>query len=211
MLGGLRRASDLDVIAVVQKRLTEDEKRRLAEALRDISKNPRPLDFDLLVQSEIRPWRYPPPFDFHYSEWWPGMRERGTNSDLAPLIAAVLIGDRPLFGPPPREVFDPVPAQDLETAVRDHIDTARRDLATDTRNMILLLARVWHAVEEGGVIAKDGAAAWALERLPQEYKPVLERARELYLEGSRGNWDDMRDEVAAYATYVTAQVRRELT
>ena len=207
-LGGLRPGSDLDVIAVSARRLTDGEKQRLASRLGEISKKPRSLDFDLVVQSEIRPWRYPPPFDFHYSEWWPGMRDRDTNTDLAVLITILLAGGgAPLYGPAPATVFDAVPENDFRRTTLAAADEVVRDIEGDTRNVVLTLARIWTSLETGEVLRKDRAATWVLERLPDEHKPVLERARSLYPEGSRGTWDDLRDEVAAYVAYTLNAIR----
>jgi hypothetical protein len=207
-LGGLRPGSDLDVIAVSARRLTDVEKQRLASRLGEISKQPRSLDFDLVVQSEIRPWRYPPPFDFHYSEWWPGMRDRDTNTDLAVLITILLAGGvAPVYGAAPATVFDAVPENDFRRTTLAAADEVIRDIEGDTRNVVLTLARIWTSLETGEVLRKDRAATWVLERLPDEHKPVLERARSLYLEGSRGTWDDLREEVAAYVAYTLNAIR----
>jgi predicted nucleotidyltransferase len=211
VLGGLQPTSDLDVIAVSARRLTDSEKQRLASRLAEVSKRPRSLDFDLVVQSEIRPWRYPPPFDFHYSDWWPGMRDRGTNTDLAVLITMLLAAGTPLYGPAPTTIFDAVPENDFRRTTLAAVDEVVRDIEGDTRNVVLTLARIWTSLETGDVLRKDRAATWALERLPDEHKPVLERARSLYLEGSYGTWDDVRDEVAAYVAYTSNAIKMAST
>jgi predicted nucleotidyltransferase len=210
VLGGFRRRSDLDVIAVAARPLTSDEKQRLWTSLAEISKNPRHLDFDLVVQSEIRPWRYPPQFDFHYSEW-AGRRDRGTNPDLASLITMVLAGDTPLFGPPPAAVFDQVPREDFRKMVVGSVDEVARGLETDTRNAVLTLARIWNAAETDDVLSKDAAAAWALKRLPEEHRPILERARAIYLDEADEHWDDVRDQVAAYVAYISKAIKMAST
>jgi predicted nucleotidyltransferase len=206
VLGGFRPRSDLDVVTVVARRLTSDEKQRLAAVLAEISKQPRGLDFDLVVQSEIRPWRFPPPFDFHYSEWSGGTRDRGTNPDLAALITMVLAGDTPLFGPPAAEVFDAVPREHFRELATGSVHEVARGLETDTRNAVLTLARIWNAMETEDVLSKDDAASWALQRLPEEHRPVLERARAIYRGEAEERWDDIRPQVSEYAAYVVAQV-----
>jgi hypothetical protein len=50
-------------------------------------------------------------------------------------------------------------------------------LPWNTRNVVLTLPRIWSAVATDNVLSKDSAAAWALPRLPEEHRPVLERAR----------------------------------
>jgi predicted nucleotidyltransferase len=206
-LGGLKPSSDLDVIAVSGRRLAAVEKHSLALRLGGISKQPRSLDFDLVVHPEIRPWHYPPQFDFHYSEWWPGMRDRDTNTDLAVLITMLLRADTSLYGPAPGTVFDPVPEEDFRRTTLAAADEVVLDLEGDTRNVLLTLARIWASLETGDLLPKDRAATWALERLPDEHKPVLERARRLYLEGSYGTWDNVRDEAAALAAYTSKAIR----
>jgi predicted nucleotidyltransferase len=211
VLGGLQPTSDLDVIAVSARRLTDGEKQRLASRLGEISKKPRSLDFDLVVQSEIRPWRYPPPFDFHYSDWWPGMRDRDTNTDLAVLITMLLAAGTPLYGPAPATIFDAVPENDFRRTTLAAADEVVRDVEGDTRNVVLTLARIWTSLETGEVLRKDRAATWALERLPDEHTSVLERARSLYLEGSYGTWDDASDRVAAYVAYTSNAIKMAST
>ena len=126
MLGGFRPNSDIDVIVVASRYTTAEEKRRLIALLLSVSggrasgRPGRPIELDVVVQSEIRPWRYPPTFDFHFSELWRDRFESGdvepwtstTNRDLASAVTVVLLGDEPLAGPPPTQVFDPVPRGD---------------------------------------------------------------------------------------------------
>ena len=223
VLGGLRPHSDIDMIAVVSRRTTPDEKRRLVDFLLAVSGTddsagtPRPIELDVVVESAIRPWRYPPEFDLHYSELWRKEFESGklepwpntTNVDLASVVTMALLGRSALFGPPPSEVFDPVPR-------RDYIDSILRDTKTvdeyldwDARNVVLTLPRIWSAVATDEVHSKDSAAAWALPRLPEEHRPVLERARAIYRgEADEAPWDDVLPQVRAYAGHVVSEIER---
>ena len=124
VLGGLRPHSDLDVFAVLRRRTTIAERRRLVDGLLPISGRrarppARPVELIIVRQSAVRPWRYPPRSEFLYGEWLRDDYERGftppseRSPDLAALITMVLAGDHPLFGPPPAELLDPVPPADL--------------------------------------------------------------------------------------------------
>jgi streptomycin 3"-adenylyltransferase len=194
VLGQLRPRSDTDVLIVSRRRLTEGERRTLVEGLMDISGRrartggpARPIELTIVVQSDVRPWRYPPRCEFLYGEWLRDDYERGEvpgaaeSPDLAPIISMVLLGNRALTGPPPAAVLDPVPYDDLVRAVVHGIPGLLDDLETDTANVVLTLARIWTTVATGQLRAKDAAADWALERLPAEHRPVLERARAIYL------------------------------
>jgi streptomycin 3"-adenylyltransferase len=194
VLGQLRPRSDTDVLIVSRRRLTEGERRTLVEGLMDISGRrartggpARPIELTIVVEADVRPWRYPPRCEFLYGEWLRDDYERGEvpaaaeSPDLAPVISMVLLGNRALTGPPPAAVLDPVPRDDLVRAVVHGIPGLLDDLETDTANVVLTLARIWTTVATAHLRAKDAAADWALERLPAEHRPVLERARAIYL------------------------------
>jgi predicted nucleotidyltransferase len=219
VLGGLRPRSDLDVLVVTTRRTARDEKRHLVDRLLLISGSPpgppRPIELTIVVESEIRPWRYPPRFDFQYGEWLRGEFESGhlepwptTNPDLASLVTMVLLANRPLLGPSPAEVFDPVPRGDHVRAMVGDIDMLLGDLDWDTRNVILTLARIWGTVATDVIRSKDAAATWALARLPEEHRAVLARARAVYLGDEEERWEDLEPRVRPHVDYVVAEIER---
>lgn len=196
VLGGLRPDSDLDVFVVARRRMTDHERRNLLHGLLGISgrgarngEPGRPVELIVVAQGDVRPWRYPPRCEFLYGEWLREEFERGEvpapaiMPDLAPLITMVLLGDAPISGPPPARLLDPVPHEDLRRAIVAGVPELLADLASDTRNVLLTLARVWTTLATGTVASKDMAASWALDRLPDRHRPVLARARSLYLGG----------------------------
>ncbi|GAA3346147.1 aminoglycoside adenylyltransferase family protein [Amorphoplanes nipponensis] len=189
VLGGLRPASDLDVLVVTRQSMTTRQREALLAALLAISgpaAGGRPVELTVVVQAEVRPWRFPPTADFLYGEWLRAELTAGgpprpePMPDLALLIAMVLAGDRPLAGPPPAQVLEPVPPADLARASLAGIAGLLADLAGDTRNVVLTFARIWATVATGEIRSKDAAARWALDRLPPEHRPVLRHARDLY-------------------------------
>lgn len=221
VLGGLRPESDLDVLAV-SRPTTRDQRQRLVDRLLPVSGRRSPegrwrrIELTIVVESEVKPWRYPPRFDFQYGDWLRGELEHGnlapwpttTNPDLAALITMARLADSPLLGPPPADVLDAVPHDDFVRAIVGDLDTLLGDLDGDTRNVILTLARVWSTVVTGAVRSKDAAADWALDRLPAEHRPVLARARAIYLGEEEERWDDLRAPVRAHADHVVAEIRR---
>jgi predicted nucleotidyltransferase len=222
VLGGLRPASDLDVLVVSKRHTSRAEKERLVHRLLTISGRRTPkgrlrrIELTIVVEREIKPWHYPPSFDFQYGDWLRGEFERGnvepwptrTNPDLAVLITMVLLADTPVLGPPPREVFDPVPREDLVRSIVGGIDELVGDLETDTRNVVLTLARIWITVATGVIRPKDAAAEWALERLPDEHRAVLGRARANYLGEAEEAWEDLQPRLRPYVDYVVGQIGR---
>ena len=188
--GGLKPASDVDVLIVSWESLDEPERRELVDGLLPISGprvGARSVELTVVVQSDYRPWRYPPICDFLYGDWLReeiannGPPQRESMPDLALMIAMVLAGDHPLSGPPPAKLLDPVPAADLVRGCLSGISGLLDDLPDDTRNVVLTLARIWVTAATGKIMSKDAAADWALARLPAEHRPVLDHAKQLYL------------------------------
>ncbi|WBB61080.1 aminoglycoside adenylyltransferase family protein [Streptomyces sp. WMMC500] len=218
VLGGLRPASDVDVLVVAGRSLTEPERRALLDGLLRVSGftgGLRPVELTVVVQSEVRPWRYPPTGDFLYGEWLREEFQAGgpprptAMADLAIVLTMVLAGDHALAGPPPARVLDPVPYEDVARAATAGIPELLAELDGDTRNVLLTLARIWSTLATGEIRPKDAAAAWALRRLPPEHRPVLEHARRLYL-GSRyaeESWsEELRARVRPHAEHVVAEI-----
>jgi streptomycin 3"-adenylyltransferase len=212
VLDGLRAHSDLDVLVVSRRRTSLEEKDRLVSRLL-AGTGSRPLELTIVVESEIRPWRFPPNLDFQYGEWFRGAFESGNlepwetpNPDLAVLIAIALLGNRPLLGPPPTEVFDPVPRRDCVRAMVDGIEGFLDDLDGDATNVLLTLARIWTTIAAGDIRSKDAAADWALVCLPPEHRPVLARARAVYLGDEEDRWDDLAPRIRPLADHLVSEI-----
>jgi streptomycin 3"-adenylyltransferase len=202
--GGLRPDSDLDLFVVADRRLTAAQKARIVEGLLPISGRQtrpptwRPLEVTIVAQPEVRPWRYPPRTELQYGEWLRDAFLSGAiepepveNPDLGVLITMVRQSGRALIGPAATDVLDAVPRADLARAMVDGVPSLLADIAGDTRNVLLTLARIWTTAATGEIRSKDQAADWALSRLPDAQRPPLAWARDLYLRGGYGDrWDE---------------------
>ena len=216
-LGGLRPHSDLDVLVVVREPTTQAQRRSLVEELMKVSgAAARPVELIVVVQDDVRPWRYPPTCDFLYGEWLRDEYERGgtpgpePSPDLAPLLTMVLLADAPLHGPPPADLLDPVPHADLRRAIVAGVPELVGELDTDTRNVLLTLARIWTTLATGAIRSKDAAADWALPRLPAEHRPVLAHARAIYLGERDERWEsDLLPGVRPCADFLVQAIGRQ--
>jgi predicted nucleotidyltransferase len=218
--GGLKPASDLDILVVSQRSLDQRERQTLVDGLLPISGprvGARSAELIVVVQTGVRPWQYPPTCDFLYGDWLReeidanGPPQPEPMPNLALMIAMTLDGDHPLVGPPPAQVLDPVPRADLVRGSLDGIPNLLHDLDDDTRNVVLTLARVWTTVATGEIKSKDAAADWALARLQPEHRPVLEHAKQLYLTRrySEEAWSDkLRAQVRQHVDAVLAEIAK---
>ncbi|MFB6841596.1 aminoglycoside adenylyltransferase family protein [Streptomyces sp. NPDC056361] len=220
VLGGLRPTSDVDVLVALTRRTTERERRALTDALLAVSgrrayEGPaRPVELSLVVHADVRPWRYLPVCEYLYGEWLRDDFERGATPapapcpDLAPLLTMARAGDLSLHGPLPSVLFEPVPEADLRAAIVAGVPELLADLAGDTRNVLLTLARILTTLRTGRIRSKDGAAAWVLGELPEEHRPVLAAARDQYLAGEYGDWEELLPEARAHAAYIAEAIKR---
>jgi streptomycin 3"-adenylyltransferase len=219
--GGLKPSSDVDLLVVGRRATTAETRRRLIQRLLPISSRhaaagpARPIELTIAVQSDIRPWRYPPRLDFQYGDWWRPEFERGElepwtspNPDLTILLQKVIQGSRTLVGPSPATILDPIPPADLDRAMLDTVPELLPGLVDDTRNSVLTLARIWVTRATGEIVAKEVAADWALARLPPAHRPVLAHARSIYVGDVAETWsDDLKARVDPFADHVIAELR----
>lgn len=197
MNGGLKPRSDIDLMVTIQTPMDGSIRRALMEELLTVSAPPgtdtslRALEVTVIVLSDLVPWRYPARREMQFGEWLrdnilAGSFEPGlVDPDLAILMTQVLQNSVSLLGPNADQLFESVPAADLKAAFRDTIAqwTRNSDWEGDEQTVVLALARIWYSAATGEIGSKDLAAAWVLERLPVEHRPLLERARDAYLGG----------------------------
>ena len=218
----LKPASDLDVLVVTSRSLDRLERHALVAGLLPISgpraDGRRSLELTVVVQSQIRPWRYPPQADFLSGDWRRadieanGPPQPGVMPNLAVEIPQVLASRNTVSGPDPEVLLDPVPVSDTVRGSLDAVPSLLSDLHEDTRNVVLTLCRIWATVATGQVMSKDAAAMWALSRLPPRDRPVLEHALHLYLTSTYAEeqpWaEDLRCQVDGHVRAVLREIER---
>lgn len=158
VMGGMTPSSDLDVIAVSRGPTTAAERERLASRLLEISGRPRrSIELTIVAESELKRGRRAPTMDFQYGDWLRAEMSAGRiplpapNPDLLVLIEMARLHGSALPGPAAAEMFAPVSRDDLVAAMTAGIDGLLADLAGDTRNVLLTLARIWMTCATGTI------------------------------------------------------------
>lgn len=191
--GGLRPASDLDLLLVSKSRTSPAQRRALIAGLRPLSARDarprgwRPVELTIATLPDIAPPRYPPHVDFQSGEWLRAQFDAGEprpwrtpNPDLLIVLAQARQASAALIGAGATDVLPEIPSTDLARAMTDEIGSLLDDLETDTANVLLTLARIWHTLATRNFAAKDEAAEWALAQI-DEPLPALELARNEYV------------------------------
>lgn len=216
LLGGLQKYSDIDLLVVSNRQTTEEEKSELVKALLTISgKEKRPIELTIVVAGEVNPWRYPPTFDFQYGEWLRDEFEKGNINlwptkempDLAVLITLAMLANNTLYGAPLNQLLARVPYRDFIKASIGELDNLLCGLETDTRNVLLTLARIFCTITTDTIRSKADGATWALDHLPAAHKQVLERARAICLGQESERWEDILSESMATAQYLVGKIK----
>lgn len=171
----------------------------------------RALEVTIVVRNDVVPWRYSARRELQFGEWLrKDIRVDTVESAVIDADLAILLTKaRPrqcsiaLVGPAAEELFEPIPEHDFFKAFVDTLKqwNSHADWADDERNIVLTLARIWCSAATGSIVPKDVAAGWVLERLPIEYQPILQEARQAYLGHSEDNLDARADQAGAFIIF----------
>jgi predicted nucleotidyltransferase len=215
VMGGLRPHSDLDFLVVVARPTTRGERLALIEALAPISSRERrptgwrPIELTTLL---IRDGAAA--LDFQYGEWLRDEFAAGNvepaeraHVDLPILLAMALERARVLVASPANELLPPVDREQMTDAMTSGIPDLIGDLTSDTANVLLTLARVWHTVSTHRLTSKDQAADWAGDRIQPPSGEALRTARDVYLGNARDDWSGLEDQATTDAKELVREIR----
>lgn len=221
--GGLRPQSDLDILAVVDPPLSDEQRQDLIAALLSISAphpatpgGPRCIELVVCRLADLQRNEHPAKVEFIYGEWLRDAFREGYLSDAAAdpeytlLLAQARQQAQLLWG---RDVLAGVPATPIEhirQAMRDGVEPLYEGLRGDERNVLLTLARMWRTGVHGDFVTKEQAAEWAIPRLPAELAKTLEYARLAYIGEVFDRWDTRGEEAECLAQALLGNIKQAL-
>jgi streptomycin 3"-adenylyltransferase len=221
---GLQKYSDIDLFVVSNRATTREEKAKLATALLKISgiymkSEKLPIEMTIVEKSEMNPWHYPPRFDFQYGDWLRKQFEHGNIEpwpakempDLALLVTQILLASNTLMGANPDQLLCKVPYKDFMAAIIDALPNLMSDLDSDVRNVLLTFARTWSTVATDAIRSKPAAADWVINRLPEKYRPVMERAKAICKGEEKEHWDDIQGLIKPCADFMLSEANNKIT
>ena len=209
--------SDIDLIVVVDRPMSEPVKRAFLEmVVEQNAQGPaKGIEMSVVRREVCRPFVYPTPYELHFSaghldayrEDPEGYirRMQGDDKDLAAHFTIIRERGRCLYGAPIEEVFEAVPRRDYLDALWYDVENAREEIAAYPMYLTLNLARVLAYAEEGLILSKKEGGAWALDRLPPEYRPLIRAALREYTENATVVYDEAL--AKRYAAYAVERIR----
>ena len=192
--------SDIDLLVISHRRMDRQLRLEAARIMIELDNQPSPLELSALLDSDIKPWKYPTPCQFHYSGAWSekyAQMLRGEIRDHFILdedfedrdigCHATLTRQRgiALCGLPIVDVFPEVPRADFLDSLKYDYDGLSLDAygAQYLDSNIIGFARILSYLELNRIVSKHEAASWALTWLPEEYKALFRNAMESRFEG----------------------------
>lgn len=221
--GWLGPQSDIDLLAVIDRSLTDDQRDSLLAALLRLSARhprsgvgPRCLEVMVFTRADLADRTFPMQADFVYGEWLrddfqSGLRPMpGRDPENTLVLALAARNARPLIGPDPDMLLPGLPIDAVRDAMRAQLPVLLDGLRDDTRNVLLTLSRMWHSAATGSFATKAGAAEWVIARLPADHAPVLDHARRAHLGTVLVDVACDADAAQRLAAYLAAEVRNAL-
>ncbi len=211
--GSPQPASDVDLLAVLARRLHDHERAALMADLLAMSSPPgdperRALELTCVVLPEIRPWRHPAMRELQFGEWLRKdlsgglIGDRQPDPDLALLLTQARRHGVALHGPDPAGLLPIVPESDIRAAILTMLPAVAVNLAGEEKHALLTLARMWVTLAAGAIVPKDAAVTRVVPLLPPAHRPVLLHARDAYRGTISEDWTPWQPAVAACARYM---------
>lgn len=187
--------SDIDLLVVTARTLVRDTKFGVARACLRRSLQPAPIELSVLAPGDLSPWRYPTPYQFHFSEQWRARLaadttstswlawpagEQGADADLAAHITLTRARGIALVGPPPMEVFPEVPSADYLASITGDSEAALTQPLENPVATVLNLCRVAWYLRAQVLSSKEEAGVWAQETVRAAHRELVNRALAVY-------------------------------
>lgn len=220
VLGGLQINSDIDILVIIDEKITDTIRVKLTKELLLISgticcKDKRPLEVTILNRNDIISQQFPPRYEYMYGEWLRGEIEAGTipqsnyDADLIILLWQARKYSIVLKGQSALDLIPIISEDEVIRAIQNSLPSLLEGMMGDERNALLTLARMWYTLENHDLCAKNIAGEWTLERLPKSFKPLMELAVKGYLGECEDNWSSKKSEVLLLADFIIKHINQD--
>lgn len=199
VLGGFNgEKSDIDLIVIIEKELSLEQKVNLTQFFLRVSSNPYPIEISFLTKLNLCQWRHPFPYSFHYSEYW---REAYSNEiendqfkhlsninlvdyDLAAHITVLHYKGVCLYGPKINSIFPEIPKIDYKDSLKREFTDCLELIESKPVNSILNLLRIFFYLKNELILSKSEAGVQGLTYLPDQFSGTIKSINTAHLKGS---------------------------
>ncbi len=221
--GNIHPQSDIDLLAIVDRGLTEDQRDALLTTLLQISsRHPavpngrRCIEVVVFLLSDLAVEHFPVRTEFIYGEWLRDAYEAGEkpapthDPEYSLLLAQARQDAVPLFGPDASEMLPEISNKHVRLAMRGMLPVLLKGLLGDERNALLTLARMWRTASTGEFVTKNEAATWAIPHIQNRDAVTLDYARRAYLGEIADDWNSRGDAAQRLAEHLGDRINKLL-
>jgi len=199
-------SSDIDMVGIINRILSTEEKIALGKLLLSVHNQPAPLEVLLLVKDHIMPWQYPPICHFYFSEYFVTQYKQfllgdnlnhrllTVNSNTLNVTSEIKITKDKgihLYGAEINKFIPSIPDADFWDAISSNANDYDPASNNDSHRpfAVLTLCRILSYRKTKRHLSKQQAAAWAMEVLPAIFKPIIATAlHDKYALGERAEY-----------------------
>ncbi|MGI9037196.1 MAG: aminoglycoside adenylyltransferase domain-containing protein [Pyrinomonadaceae bacterium] len=215
--------SDVDLLVATRREMKVETKRGVAEFLLENSRQPSPFEISFLSNENLSPWRYPTPFDFHYSEDWREKFERDLadgewkrwndvshyDEDLAAHITVTNQRGVCLYGA--SAIFPLVPRADFARSILADVESAKFGFDVVLQYSVYVIlnsCRTLAFLRTGLILSKDEGGIWALENLSARFRDVITSSLNEYRGGNES--DSVKEQLIDFVFFMQNETERAI-
>lgn len=184
--------SDIDLLVVVRESMDVATMKAIIKSIIHLDNLPKKgIEMSIVLEKYTKEFIYPTPFELHYSDIHRDRYLSDNNylcggfsdKDLAAHFTIIIHRGICLYGKKIEEVFCDVPRKYYIDSIANDIENAEEDIIENTVYITLNLCRVLYYIKENMICSKLEAGNWAKEKVPKQYRKIVEDAINVYTNG----------------------------
>jgi predicted nucleotidyltransferase len=214
------KTSDIDLLIIAQKKLPTETNKRIIQKtleLHNSMPNERGIEFSIVLESSLKDFVHPTPFELHYSDYH---REKYKtdetyicggfeDADLAAHIVVTYYRGITLYGKAIKEVFYPIDKTFYIKSILFDVENATKDITSAPVYFTLNLCRVLFFLKEGVISSKKEGGEWGLKTLPLTYHHDIQLCLHEYT-GIIDNAKFNEETLINFASYMLGEIKKSL-
>ncbi len=214
------KSSDVDFLVVVKEKLDVGTKKNIIDLLLELSVSApeKGLEMSVVLQNELDNFKYPTPFELHYSKDWKEDYENNKidyskteckDPDLAAHITVTINRGFCLYGKSIDKVFKPIPELYYIDSLIYDLEEVEKNIINDPVYNVLNLCRVLLYLEEKKVASKREGGEWALKHISENYQNIIHYALCIY-QGKTKNTKFKNKDLVNFAKFMMKKISAKL-
>lgn len=194
--------SDVDILIICGRRIMRNERLSIARDIIVIDCKPSNLEMSAIWINDLKPWKFPTPCQFHYSDYWTDhykkilsgkikesfiIDEDFCDEDIACHVHLTNQSDICVYGKPIKDVFPTVPEKDfwqsISTGINEY-DFHAYNSKYFVSN-ILILGRILSYKKEKQILSKYEGGIWMLNYVPKRFQYIIDNAIKVWYIGEK--------------------------